>query len=58
MDHKRLIILWEIHNEVAGGHCGGKDTTPKVLQTGSWWFTLFKDVKEYAKYCDIYQRTG
>lgn len=58
IDHERLRILWEIHNGVAGGHCGGKDTTQKVLQIGLWWFTLFKDVKEYAKSCDIYQRTG
>jgi hypothetical protein len=30
----------------------------KVLQAGLWWDTLFKDAKEYARSCDIFQRVG
>lgn len=43
---------------VAGGHMGGKTTTRKVLQEGLSWPTRFRDAKEYAKKCDIYQCMG
>jgi hypothetical protein len=49
LDHERQDILWEFHNEVVGGHVGGKATAQKVLQDGLWWAMLFKDAKVYAR---------
>jgi hypothetical protein len=58
LNHERKYILWECHNEIVGGHVGGKATAHKILQDRLWWDTLFKDVKEYARSCDTYQRVG
>jgi hypothetical protein len=58
LNHERQDIMWECHNGVVGGHVGGKAIAQKILQAGLWWATLFKDVKEYARSCNIYQRVG
>jgi hypothetical protein len=58
LNHERKDILWEFHNRVVGGHVGGKETAQKVLQVGLWWAALFKYAKEYARYCDTFQRVG
>jgi hypothetical protein len=58
LDHERQDTLWECHNEVAGGHVGGKPPMQKVLQARIWWETLFKDAKAYARSCDVCQRVG
>lgn len=36
---------------------GGKATTHKG-RARLWWLTVFKDAKEYARACDVCQRTG
>jgi hypothetical protein len=54
LNHKRQYIWWECHNGVAGGHVGGKSTTQKVLQVVLWLDTLFRDAKEYVRFCDIF----
>ena len=41
-----------------GGHHGGQRTAAKVLQSGFYWPTLFKDCAEYVKSCDKCQRVG
>ncbi|KAL4304424.1 hypothetical protein GQ457_10G016670 [Hibiscus cannabinus] len=41
-----------------GGHFGGARTAAKVLQSGFYWPTLFKDAYNYYKACDRCQRTG
>jgi hypothetical protein len=58
LDHERQDILWECHSGIVGGHIGGKTTTQTFLQVGMWWETLFKDAKEYARSCDVFQRVG
>jgi transposase InsO family protein len=58
LDHERQDILWECHNEVAGGHVGGNSIAQKFLQAGLWWETLFKDANLYARSCDVCQRAG
>ncbi|XP_020205931.1 uncharacterized protein K02A2.6-like [Cajanus cajan] len=47
-------ILWHCHNSPYGGHY----TTVKILQSGFYWPTIFKDSHKHYKICDKCQRTG
>ncbi|XP_070016960.1 uncharacterized protein [Nicotiana sylvestris] len=40
------------------GHFGGLQTVAKVLKSGLYWPTLFKDVHAWVKSCDESQRTN
>nr|KYP69664.1 Transposon Ty3-I Gag-Pol polyprotein [Cajanus cajan] len=51
-------ILWHCHNSPYGGHFNGERTAVKVLQSGFFWPTLFKDAYEYVQRCDSCQRSG
>ena len=51
-------ILWHCHNSPYGGHFNGERTTTKVLQSGFYCPTLFKDAHEHDQKCDSCQRTG
>ncbi|KAK2361118.1 hypothetical protein QL285_086309 [Trifolium repens] len=51
-------IMWHCHNSPYGGHYNGERTAAKVLQSGFFWPTIFKDTYEYAQRCDNCQRTG
>nr|KYP38161.1 Retrotransposable element Tf2 [Cajanus cajan] len=51
-------ILWHCHNSPYGGHYNGERTAAKVLQSGFYWPTLFRDAYEHCKSCDKCQRTG
>jgi len=51
-------ILSQCHDSLYGGHFGAQRTTAKVLQSGFFWPSLFKDVADYAIKCDRCQRTG
>ncbi|MCO5580323.1 hypothetical protein L7F22_034189 [Adiantum nelumboides] len=51
-----LYILQEAHMGVVGGHFSSELTSRKVLQSGYWWPTLFKDASRFAKGCDECQR--
>lgn len=51
-------ILWHCHNSPYGGHYSGERTAAKVLQSGFFWPTLFKDAYEHAQRCDSCQKTG
>ncbi|KAL4311744.1 hypothetical protein GQ457_01G025110 [Hibiscus cannabinus] len=51
-------ILYHCHTTPCGGHFGGARTAVKVLQSGFYWPTLFKDAHEFVKACDRCQRTG
>jgi hypothetical protein len=46
LEHERLIILEEAHDEIAGGHYAGRETTQKILCAWIWWPTLHNDAKE------------
>ena len=50
-----LTFCTELHCE---GHQGGRKTATKVLQSGFFWPTLFKDVHLHYLSCDKRQRTG
>ena len=41
-----------------GGHFGGQRTAAKVLQSGFYWPTLFKDAHHFVAICDKCQRMG
>ena len=41
-----------------GGPFGASKTTSKVLQSGFWWPTLFKDARKYVLTYDRCQRMG
>ena len=46
------------HASPYGGHFAGDKTTQKILQSGFYWSTLFKDCFEWVKHCDACQRMG
>ncbi|XP_075079983.1 uncharacterized protein LOC142165301 [Nicotiana tabacum] len=46
------------HASPYGGHFGGIRTLDKVLESGLYWPTLFKDAHAWVKSCDECQRTG
>ncbi|XP_057734327.1 uncharacterized protein LOC130949693 [Arachis stenosperma] len=51
-------VLWNCHGSCYGGHFGGDRTAAKVLQSGFFWPTLFKDAKELVRSCNECQRSG
>ncbi|KAL4302470.1 hypothetical protein GQ457_10G014000 [Hibiscus cannabinus] len=57
-EEEQKDILFHCHTSTCGGHFGGARTVAKVLQSGFYWPTLFKDAHNYYKACDRCQRTG
>ena len=53
----RVGIL-HCHSLECGGHFNGQRTAVKVLQSGFYWPSLFKDDQLFAKSCDKCQRIG
>ena len=51
-------ILNHCHTLPCGGHFGGQRTSAKVLQSGFYWPTLFKDAHQFVSTCDKCQRMG
>ncbi|KAK6162677.1 hypothetical protein DH2020_002518 [Rehmannia glutinosa] len=51
-------ILQHCHSSSYGGHFGPTRTYAKVLQSGFYWPTLFKDCYAFVKTCDRCQRVG
>lgn len=45
------------HSHVCGGHFGGKKTALKVLESGFYWPSLFKDAYAFCMSYDRCQRT-
>ncbi|XP_070020898.1 uncharacterized protein [Nicotiana sylvestris] len=50
-------ILQACHASLYGGNFRGVRTTAKVLESGFYWPTLFKDAHLWVKGCDECQRT-
>jgi hypothetical protein len=48
LDHKRPVILEEVHYGIFGGNYVGRETAQKILCAGIWWSNLLKDAKEYC----------
>ncbi|KAJ9539557.1 hypothetical protein OSB04_032290 [Centaurea solstitialis] len=57
-DWEMQNILQDCHASPYGGHFGGQRTAAKILQSGFFWPTIFKDSFEFVKKCDRCQRTG
>ena len=51
-------ILDKCHASPYGGHFARDKTTQKILQSGFYWPTLFRDSYEWVKHCDRCQRMG
>ena len=49
-------ILKACHDGSCGGHFADKRTRHKVLQTGYYWPTIFKDANKFVQACDSCQR--
>nr|XP_016468571.1 PREDICTED: uncharacterized protein LOC107791089 [Nicotiana tabacum] len=45
------LVLYDCHTSPYGGHHGGDRTAAKVLQSGFFWPTLFKDAHVFVKKC-------
>ena len=48
----------ECHVSPYGGHFAGDKTAYKILQSGFYWPTIFKDCFQWVKLCDQCQRMG
>ena len=53
-----MSVLNFCHSNSAGGHFGSKKTALKILESGFYWPTLFKDAHNFCIACDRCQRTG
>jgi hypothetical protein len=53
-----LEILRSYHDGPCGGLFFDKCTTYKVLHSGYYWPSIFKDVSKYVRSCDSFQRIG
>jgi hypothetical protein len=45
-------ILIACHDSACGGHFSGQLTGQKILRTGYFWSTLFKDTHDYVRKCN------
>ena len=57
-EDEMVSILNHCHTLPCGGHFGGQRTTAKVLQSGFYWPSLFKDAHQFVSTCDKCQRMG
>ena len=57
-DTEVLEVLTHCHSSCYGGHYGTSKTVAKVLESGFFWPTLFKDVREFVLGCDRCQHVG
>ena len=51
-------ILNHCHDNACGGHFASQKTTRKVLQSGFYWPSLFKDARTMYRECNKYQMLG
>ena len=51
-------ILNHCHTLACGGHFSGQRIAAKVLQSGFYWSSLFKDAHQFVSTCDKFQRMG
>ncbi|KAL9372531.1 hypothetical protein Peur_034775 [Populus x canadensis] len=51
-------ILTFFHSHSCGGHFGAKRTAHKVLESGFYWPSIFKDAYHFCKSCEKCQKTG
>ncbi len=52
------IVLKELHERVVRGHFVVDIIMKQFLDVGYWYPTLFKDIHDFCKSCDNYQKIG
>ena len=57
-EYEQQEILRKCHSSAYGGHHAGDRTAQKVLQSGFYWPSLFKDARKFILSCDECQRVG
>ena len=57
-EEKQQGILSHCYENACGGHFASKKTAMKILQSGFYWPSLFKDVHAICRMCDRGQRIG
>ena len=50
-EEEQVHLLSMCHSSLCGGHFVSRKTTAKVLQSGFYWPTLFKDAIKYCNEC-------
>ena len=58
LENEQGKILNECHASPYGGHFSGETTAQKILQSGFYWPTIFRDCVEWVKLCDRCQKIG
>jgi hypothetical protein len=56
--YEQQEILRKYHGSAYGAHHARDRTAQKVLQSGFYWSTLFKDARKFVSSCDECQRVG
>ena len=51
-------VIFHCHSSPTGGHAASSKTCAKILQSGFFWPSMFRDVQKYIQSCDPCQRTG
>ncbi|KAJ0754891.1 putative nucleotidyltransferase, Ribonuclease H [Helianthus annuus] len=57
-DEEIPSVLMHLHSFACGGHFSGHKTGHKVLNSGLYWPTIFKDAFHFAKNCVECQKLG
>jgi hypothetical protein len=57
-DDEKANILTHCHTLECGGHFSTDRTVAKVLQSGFFWPTMFREAREFIARCDRCQRVG
>ena len=57
-ENEQRKIMNECHASPYGGHFSGERTAHKILQSGFYWTTIFRDCAEWVKLCDRCQKIG
>ena len=57
-ENEQSKIMNECHASPYGGHFSGERRAHKILQSGFYWPTIFKDCAEWVKLCDRCQKIG
>jgi len=58
LEEEMTNSLKHCHTLEYGGHFGAQHTATKVLQSGFYWPTMFKDANAFVTACDRCQHTG
>jgi hypothetical protein len=51
-------MLWELYGGVRSGHFTLDITLKNILDASYWWATLFRNMLEYCRSCDLCQQVG